>query len=67
MLSHASLHAHDCQAAIAGEAELQSGVAGRLLKVLVHRRPLAAQLAQLDSWRQLTGAPPPRQEAEKPG
>lgn len=39
-----------------GEVDLHRGVAGRLLPVLVRRRPLAARLARLPAWAALAGA-----------
>lgn len=39
-----------------GEVDLHRGVAGRLLPVLVRRRPVAARLARSPAWAALAGA-----------
>jgi len=39
-----------------GEVDLHRGAAGRLLPVLVRRRPVSARLARLPAWQALAGA-----------
>ncbi|KAK9812956.1 hypothetical protein WJX72_006385 [[Myrmecia] bisecta] len=39
-----------------GEVDLHAVVCKRLLRVLVHRRPICSRLVHLDSWQHLAGA-----------